>query len=74
MAGLLIKNVPTTLHRRLKEIAARHHRSMTREALALLEVAVDQAQRESKEFPAPFKGPHPLTDKFLNQAKREGRA
>ena len=37
MPGLLIKDVPVELHKKLKESAARHRRSMTQQALALLE-------------------------------------
>ena len=40
MTGLLIKDFPPELHRRLKEAAARSHRSMTRQALVLLEQAL----------------------------------
>ena len=40
MTGLLIKDFPPELHRRLKEEAERHHRSMTRQALVLLEQAL----------------------------------
>lgn len=37
MPGLLIKDLSPELHLRLKQEAARHHRSMTRQALVLLE-------------------------------------
>lgn len=37
MAALVIKNLPDAIHRRLKEQAERHHRSMTKEAIAQLE-------------------------------------
>ena len=37
MGDILIKKVPDGLHRRLKEEAAKHHRSMARHALALIE-------------------------------------
>lgn len=73
MPGLLIKKVPPKLQRRLKEMAARHHRSMTREALALLEEALEQVGAE-REFPPVFKGRFRLTPKFLDEAKRQGRA
>jgi plasmid stability protein len=39
MADILIKNVPKEVHRKLKEMAETHHRSMTKEALSLLEEA-----------------------------------
>jgi plasmid stability protein len=47
MPGFLIKNLPAELHRRLKESAAKHHRSMTREALALLEQALAGPSRNA---------------------------
>jgi plasmid stability protein len=37
MAALVIKNLPESLHRRLKARARRNHRSLTKEAIAILE-------------------------------------
>ena len=73
MAALLIKNVPTNLHNKLKEIAVRHHRSMTQEALVLLEEAVDRSSVVG-EFGAPLKGRFKLNQNFINRAKQRGRA
>ena len=39
MSDILIKNVPAKVHKKLKEMAEYHHRSMTKEALVLLEEA-----------------------------------
>ncbi len=72
MPGFVIKNLPPKLHRRLKEQAARNHRSMTREVLAVLERALNDGER-LRDVPPPFKGSFPLTDKFIAQARREGR-
>lgn len=72
MPGLVIKHLPGELHRKLKEQAARHHRSMTREAIALLEQGLGLA-RQVQEPPAPYRGQFPLTDEFIDKAKREGR-
>ena len=73
MAALVIKDLPPQLHRKLKERAARHHRSMTKEALAVIEQAL--GEEKALERPAPaFKGRIPLTDKLIRDAKREGRA
>jgi plasmid stability protein len=56
MPGLLIKDFPPELHRRLKEEAARHHRSMTRQALALLEQALAAPARDAADLlPDPLK-------------------
>lgn len=72
MAGLVIKDLPPELHRKLKEQAARHHRSMTKEVLAVLEQALSK-EVSPQEAPPPFKGRFALTDEFIDQAKREGR-
>lgn len=39
MASLTLKDIPGTLHERLKERAARNRRSLSQEALACLEAA-----------------------------------
>ena len=72
MTQFVIKELPETLHRKLKEQAARHRRSMTKEVLAVLEQALGAQALRSK-TPAPFRGHFPLTDKFLDKARREGR-
>jgi antitoxin FitA len=43
MATITLKDVPEELHRRLKEQAARHRRSLNREVIFCLEVAVGGA-------------------------------
>jgi plasmid stability protein len=73
MPGLLIRELPVDLHRKLQESARRHHRSMTREALALLESALDLAPRPSELPPLLHTGTL-LTQEFLERAKRQGRA
>ena len=56
MPGLLIKDFPPDLHTRLKEEAARHHRSMTRQALVLLEQALSAPPLNTAELlPGPLK-------------------
>lgn len=72
MPGLVIKDLPKALHRLLKEQAARHHRSMTKEALALLEQGLGVKSPDANAAP-PFKGRFALTDRFLDRARREGR-
>jgi plasmid stability protein len=71
MPALVIKNLPAELHRRLKEDAAQHHRSMTQQAIAILEQGLHQV----RSVPAftPHRGRFPLTNDFINAAKREGR-
>lgn len=72
MPGFVIKDLPKDLHRKLKEQAARHRRSMTKEALALLEQGLGGGAAQVKAA-APFKGRFALTDRFLERARREGR-
>ena len=72
MPALVIKDLPAELHRRLKEDAAENHRSMTQQAIFLLERGLHRLQPMP-----PFKarkGEFPLTDKFIHDAKREGRS
>ena len=70
----MIKDLPADLHRRLKEEAQKAHRSMTREAIYLLEAGLSGAHGIplAGEPPAPYKAKKPLTDKLMNQWKRAG--
>lgn len=72
MPALVIKDLPAEIHRRLKDEAAQNHRSMTQQAIFILE----QGVRRARPIPPykPYKGAFPLTDDFINRAKREGRA
>lgn len=72
MPGLVIKDLPAKLHRKLKERAARSHRSMTKEVLAIIERALGEETAPPK-APPPFKGRFALTDEFIARARREGR-
>tara|TARA_B100000315_G_scaffold130524_1_gene120136 strand:+ start:21986 stop:22207 length:222 start_codon:yes stop_codon:yes gene_type:complete len=72
MPGLLIKSVPPDLHLKLKQSASQHHRSMTKEALALLEKALEQEPTPA-ELPQPVRLKSPISGKWINGAKRRGR-
>jgi plasmid stability protein len=76
MPTLVIKDVPVELHRRLKEEAQKAHRSMNGEAIYLLESGLNNTQSISAvhELPAPYQGKKPLTDKLIQQWKRQGLA
>lgn len=64
---------PPELHRKLKEqVVVQHHRRMTKEVLALHDPALGQ-KKASTDIPPPFEGRFPLTDKLIDQARREGR-
>lgn len=72
MPALVIKDLPAELHRRLKEDAAQHHRSMTQQAIFILEQGLHRV-RTVPQFRA-YKGSFLLTHEFIDSAKREGRA
>lgn len=74
MPGLLIKELPPELHRKLKEEAARYHRSMTRQALALLEQALSSPARNAAELlPVPLKSAKTLASHDVVAVIRRGR-
>ena len=72
MPSLLIKDVPPAVHAWLKREAGKHRRSMTQEAIVLLE----QRMRSFRpvRFPPPARTRTLLSLKFMDEAKREGRA
>ena len=69
MPALVIKDLPAEIHRRLKNEASQHHRSMAQQAIVILE----QGLHRARSLPA-YKGRFPLTNMFIDVAKREGRA
>lgn len=77
MASLLIKNVPKTLHAKLKDRAQDHRRSLNSEVLVLLEEAIgDLAGPPTLEAIDRMRvsGDKPLTDALIARAKTEGRS
>ena len=73
MAALLIRDFPPELHRKLRQSAEKNRRSMTKEAIALLELGLQTGPPTRRELPPPIDLGFPLTDEFLERAKREGR-
>jgi plasmid stability protein len=76
MPGLLIKDLPPDLHKKLKESAERHHRSMTKEALYLLERGLSTetfTRIQQIEPPVPIKLDFQPNDEWVYAAIREGR-
>lgn len=79
MANLTLKNVPTEIHRLLKDQAERNHRSLNQEILHILEEATQEPAYRTeesllariRETAKHFKGTMTLEE--LDQAKREGR-
>lgn len=51
MATLVIKNLPDDLHARLKEQAQRHHRSVTKEVVSLIESGLGTPRQPPKLSP-----------------------
>jgi plasmid stability protein len=72
MPGLLIKDLSPELHQKLRESATRHHRSLGKEALALLEEMLTRPSR-AVALPEPVEARFLLTEEFLENAKSEGR-
>jgi len=68
--ALVIKDLPSAIHHRLKEDAVEHHRSMTQEAIAILEQGLHRV-RPIPEF-KPYRGSFPISNAFIDKAKREG--
>ncbi len=79
MTTLTIKNVPERLHKRLKESARQHRRSINSEAIFCLERVFGVHRVDPKEFLAEVKAMQKrmpyvhLTEEFLRAAKNEGR-
>ena len=72
MSTLVIKQLPSDLHRRLREDAEQHHRSMTKHVIAILEANILPVA--VRHYSPPVKLATPLTDAFLARAKQWGRA
>jgi len=74
VAALVIKNLPDSLHRRLKEEAARNRRSMTQQALAILERALGETgERTTREPPQPIELKVRHNHKWIYASIRRGR-
>ena len=73
MATLVIKNFPDDLHARLKDQAQRHHRSVTKEVVSLVETGLG-TRRPAPDLPPPIKlKGGPITIEEVETAIAEGR-
>ncbi len=78
--NLTIKDVPEPLHRKLKSQAAANKRSLNGEVTHILEQAVESQPRDVESILADIRKIHarlnvpPLTEEFLQAAKRHGRS
>lgn len=76
MPGLLIKDLPNHVHARLKARAAVHRRSMSREALVILERALGDGAGPPtlEEIDAMrVRGTRLLTQDLIDEARESGR-
>jgi plasmid stability protein len=76
MPGLLIKDLPDDIHARLKQRAAENRRSLSSEAIILLqEVLADRAGPPALEEldKIRIRGSKPLTQDLLDDARQTGR-
>ena len=75
MPTLVVKNLPEPLHERLKAQAQQHHRSITKEAIYLLEQGLlAKANRVPILLPPPYVlSSGPLTIEQIEAAIEDGR-
>ncbi len=71
MPALLIKDIPREVHEWLKREAENNRRSMTQQAILILEERMRRFRPVS--FPPPVRTRTVLTAEFIDRAKREGR-
>jgi hypothetical protein len=79
MPTLVVKNLPGTMHERLKEQTLRHHRSVTKEAISLIEqgllAPLDSITRDAvRPLPPLIRlSTGPVTTEWIEAAIAEGR-
>lgn len=79
MSTLVVKNLPEQLHERLKAQAHQHHRSITKEAIALIEQGLlapraSASQGDALALPPLVRLPGgPLTTEWIEAAIADGR-
>jgi len=71
MPAVIIRDMPVALHQRLKLEAEHHHRSMNREAIAILEEALGAG--DLAPLPSPVKLKKPVDPQWIVKVIREGR-
>jgi len=76
MAGLLIKELPSELHRKLKKRAEANRRSLSSEAITILETALDDRSGPptlEQIDKLRVRGRRPLTQSIIDRARRRDR-
>ena len=71
MSALILRNIPEVLHQRLRVEAENHHRSMNREAIAILEKEFFKTRPIF--FPTPVKGKKSVSPEWVVQTIRKAR-
>ena len=71
MSAFLVKGLPSVLHERLRQEATRHHRSMNRQVIAILEKELAVAR--PAELPPPVKPLVPVDGRSIADAIRKAR-
>lgn len=71
MSALLLRDVPESIRRRIKVEARKNRRSMTQEALVLLEQGL--RTRRAVRLPRPIKPARPIDHDWLVKTMKEGR-
>ena len=78
MPTITLKNVPEALHQRLRLSADRHHRSLNKEIISLLETGLGGEGNNAEELFSELNALHgqlpPVDHERIDELKREGRA
>lgn len=78
MPSITLKNIPEALHQRLRESAARNHRSINGEMLAALDQYVSQQRTDKTQLLADIRALRQetalyVTEEEIDRAKHDGR-
>lgn len=71
MSAVVIRDLPPSLHQRLKQEAEKNHRSMNREIIAILEKILERPA--AAELPPPVKGLKPVSGEWIVKIIRDAR-
>lgn len=71
MPAFLVKDLPPVLHERLRQEATRHHRSMNREVITILEKELGETRFAA--LPQPVKLKKPVDPQWVADMIREAR-
>lgn len=71
MPSLILRNLPEEVHKRLRDRARRNHRSMTKEAVSILEHELVSAG--PVKLPSVVHVSQPIPTDVIDQAIEEGR-